>query len=74
MLITGAQKVESPSWMFVKARPSRPIWLPVRVQSERLKEQLAVMGSTVFEATVERRLSEVEVALVRQTEMQEGEE
>ena len=32
----------------MKARASRPIWLPVAVHSERLNEQLAVMGRIVL--------------------------
>ena len=34
----------------MKARASRPIWLPVAVQSERLKLHEAVMGRIVFDA------------------------
>jgi hypothetical protein len=32
----------------MKARASRPIWLPVAVHSERLKEHDDVIGSTVL--------------------------
>jgi hypothetical protein len=34
----------------MKARASRPIWLPVACQRERLKEQDVVMGRAVLEA------------------------
>jgi hypothetical protein len=34
----------------MKARASRPIWLPVACQRERLNEQDVVMGRAVLEA------------------------
>jgi hypothetical protein len=45
--------------------PSATTWLHIDERAD---------GRTVFEATVERRLSEAEVALIRGIEMQEGEE
>ena len=48
MLMTGAQYVESAWPAFMKARASRPIWLPVAVQRLRLKEHDAVMGRMVL--------------------------
>ena len=48
MLMTGAQNVLSPSCMFVKARPSRPIWLAVLCHSERLNEHELAIGSTAL--------------------------
>ena len=39
--------------------PSATTWLHIKEMAD---------GSTVFEATVERRLSEVEVALIREIE------
>ena len=48
MLMTGAQNVESTWPTFMKARASRPIWLPVARHIERLKEHEAVIGSTVL--------------------------
>ena len=52
--MTGAQYVAPPpagARRFVRARASRPIWLPVAAQRLRLKEQLVVIGSAKFVAS-----------------------
>jgi hypothetical protein len=50
MLITGAQKVLKAMLAFIKARPSRPMVLPVALHRLRLKLADTVMGSAVLVA------------------------
>ena len=50
MLTTGVHHVWYACATLTNARASRPIWLPVARHRLRLKEQLVVMGSAVFDA------------------------
>ena len=51
-LITGAQKVEYALPMFIRARASLPIVLPVTFHSERLKLMAVVIGKANFVVSV----------------------